>query len=254
MRRTNGADVESGPRRAMTFDRLHRGLPDEAPWFFRVVLRSRAFLIVTVAVTAILAFIAWSNPEWLLRFDQPVSDWVRGGGEQLLLAKVVTQFGSPNLAIAVGLVGVALLWRRCRASAVTLAILIAAALTTDIVLKLVVDRTRPPNPAVDTALGSFPSGHVIHAVVIFGLFPFLLWALTNRRVFLRLGFALFVVVVGSVAVSRVRLGAHWPSDVITSFFIGASLLLAAEQILTSMWATDRCASLGHHPTDPARHG
>jgi undecaprenyl-diphosphatase len=236
----------------MTFDRIHRGLPDEAPWFFRVVLRSRAFLIVTLVVTAAFAIIAVSNPEWLLRFDQPVSDWVRGGGEQLPMAKVVTQLGSPNLAIAFALVGVAILWRRCRASAVTLGILIVAALTTDIVLKLVVDRTRPPSPAVDTALGSFPSGHVIHAVVIFGLVPFLLWAVTNRPVFLRFGFALFAVVVVSVAVSRVRLGAHWPSDVITSFLIGASLLLVAEQILTSRWAIDRCASLGHHPAHPSR--
>ena len=251
-RRTNGAGVESGATRTMTFERLHRGLPDEAPWFFRVVLRSRAFLIVTFAVTALLAIIASSNPEWLLRFDQPVSDWVRGGGEQLSFAKLVTQLGSPNLAIAIGLIGVALLWRRCRASAVTLGALIAAALSVDIVLKLVVDRTRPPNPAVDTALGSFPSGHVIHAVVIFGLVPLLLWAVTNRRVFLRLGFALFAVVVVSVAVSRVRLGAHWPSDVITSFFIGASLLLAAERIVTSTWATDRCVTLGHHPTHPSQ--
>jgi undecaprenyl-diphosphatase len=238
----------------MTFDRIHRGLPDEAPWFLRVVLRSRAFLIVTLVVTAVFAIIAASNPEWLLRFDEPVSDWVRGGGDQLPLAKLVTQFGSPNLAIAVGLVGVVLLWRRCRASAVTLGVLIGAALTADIVLKLGVDRARPLNPAVDTALGSFPSGHVIHAVVIFGLVPFLLWALTNRRVFLRFGFAAFSVVVVSVAVSRVRLGAHWPSDVITSFLIGASLLLIAEQILTSRWATDRCASLGHHPAHPFRDG
>ncbi|MEA2057369.1 MAG: phosphatase PAP2 family protein [Actinomycetota bacterium] len=252
-RRVNGAVVESGAPRAMTFARLHRGLPDEAPWFFRVALRSRAFLIVTLAVTALFAIIAASNPEWLLRFDQPASDWVRGGGEQLSLTKLVTQLGSPNLAMAVGLVGVALLWRRCRASAVTLGVLIAAALSVDILLKLVVDRARPPNPAVDTALGSFPSGHVIHAVVIFGLVPLLLWTVTNRRVFLRLGFVLFAVVLVSVAVSRVRLGAHWPSDVITSFFIGASLLLAGERILTSTWAADRCVSLGHHPTQPTQH-
>ena len=114
-------------------------------------------------------------------------------------------------------------------------------------LKLVVDRARPPDPAVDTALGSFPSGHVIHAVVIFGLVLFLLWILTNRRLFLRVGFGVFTIVVVSVAVSQVRLGAHWPSDVIASFFIGASLLLAAKQLLTSSWATDRCVTRGHHP-------
>ena len=252
-RESNDAPAENSALRHITFDRIHRGLPDDAPWFFRVALRSRALLIVTVAVTALFGIIAADNPEWLLRVDEPISEWIRGDGGQLSFAKLVTQLGSPNLSIAVGVVGVVVLWRLCRASAVTLGVLIAAALATDIVLKLVVDRTRPPSPAVDTALGSFPSGHVIHAVVIFGLVPFLLWALTNRRAYLRLGFAIFTVVVASVAISRVRLGAHWPSDVMTSFLIGASLLLAAEQLLTSVWATDRCASLGHHPPHLSDH-
>jgi undecaprenyl-diphosphatase len=229
--------------------RLHHGLPDDAPWFFRVALRSRAFLIVTIGVTAVVGVIAASSPEWLLRFDRPVSDWIRGDGGQLGVVKVVTQLGSPNLAIVVGLIGVVVLWRFCRASAMTLGVLIAAALTADIALKLVVDRARPPDAAVGTALGSFPSGHVIHAVIIFGLVPFLLWVVTNRRVFLRLGFVLFAIVVVTVAVSRVRLGAHWPSDVVASFFIGASLLLGAERLLTSTWGVDRCASTGHHQPD-----
>ncbi|MFV1962035.1 MAG: phosphatase PAP2 family protein [Acidimicrobiia bacterium] len=247
-RRARGAVTGKELPGGMTFGRIHRGLPDDAPWFFRVVLRSRGFLIVTVVITVFLAVVAASNPDWLLRIDQPVSEWIRGWEGQLALAKAVTRLGSPNLAVAVGVVAVVFLWRRCRASALTLGALVAAALTVDIVLKLIVDRARPPNPAVSTELGSFPSGHVIHAVVIFGLVPFLLWVLTNQSGLLRLGFVVFAVVVLSVAVSRVRLGAHWPSDVIASLFIGASLLLGAEQLLTSTWATDRCAMLGHHPS------
>ena len=233
--------------RGIGFGRMHRGLPQDSPWFFRVVLRSRGFLIVTVVITVSLAVIAASNPEWLLRIDQPVSEWVRGWGGQPSLAKVVSRLGSPSLVVAGGVVAFSALWRRCRASALTLGTLIAAALTVDIVIKVIVDRPRPPNPAVNTEFGSFPSGHVIHAVVIFGLVPFLLWILTNRSKLLRLGFVVFAVVVLSVALSRVRLGAHWPSDVIVSFLIGASLLIGAERLITSTWATDHCASLGHHP-------
>ncbi len=241
--------TEKESLRGIEFDRMHRGLPEDAPWFFRVVLRSRGFLIVTVVITVSLAVIAASNPEWLLRIDQPVSEWIRGWGGQPSLAKIVTRLGSPTLAVAGGVVAFVVLWRRCRAAALTLGTLVAGAITIDIVLKVVVDRPRPPNPAVNTEFGSFPSGHVLHAVVIFGLVPFLLWILTNRSELLRLGFVVFAVVVLSVALSRVRLGAHWPSDVIVSFFIGASLLIGAEQLITSTWATDRCASLGHHPPD-----
>ncbi len=234
----------------MSFDQIHRGLPDETPWFFRTVLAGRRFLIVTLVTTALLGVIAANNPEWLLRIDKPVSEWVRGWEGSLLFAKVVTSLGSPNLVIGVGLIAVAFLWRRCRASALTLVALVAAALTVDTVLKVIVDRARPPNPTVSTMFGSFPSGHVTHAVIIFGLVPFLLWILTNRPAVLRLGFVVFAVVVLFVAWSRVRLGAHWPSDVIASLFIGASLLLGAEQLLTSTWSAERCAMLGHHPTFP----
>lgn len=247
--RGKDAAADADSTHAMSFDRVHFGLPEDAPWFVRVVLRSRAFLIATFVLTVVIAVIAASNPDWLLRIDEPIMEWVRGLGINLTFAKAVTQLGSPNLAIAVGLVAVVVMWNRCRASALTLGALMAAAVTTDIVLKILVDRPRPPNPAVDTQLGSFPSGHVIHAVVMFGLVPLLLWVLTNRKLHLRLGFVVFWLVVVAVAVSRVYLGAHWPSDVFASLFIGASFLLAAENLLTSDRAAERCSSLGHHPSE-----
>jgi len=227
-------------------ERVHGGLPPDTPWFFRVVLGSWQFLIATLALTLVLGTIAASNPDWLLRIDEPVSDWFRGLIEDGALTSVVTQLGSPNLAMAIGVIGVVVLWRRCRASAVTLGLLVASAVTVDILLKLVVDRSRPLDPVVDTGLGSFPSGHVIHAVVIFGLLPILLWAVTQSRAYLVAGFAIFGVSVVAVAASRVALGAHWPSDVIASFFIGASLLLGAQFLIRSVWAADRCEAHGHH--------
>ncbi|RLE11945.1 MAG: hypothetical protein DRJ28_09875 [Actinobacteria bacterium] len=229
-----------------TLGRVHRGLPPDTPWFFRVVLGSRVFLVTTVVVTLVLGSIAASNPEWLLRVDEPISEWFRGLIDDGSFATLVTHLGSPNLAMALAVIGMAVLWRRCRASAISLGLLVASATVVDIVLKLVVDRPRPMNPVVGTGLGSFPSGHVIHAVIIFGLVPMLLWTLTNSRTYLRVGFTVFGLAVTSVAVSRVALGAHWPSDVVASFFIGASLLLGAQFLIRSGWAADRCGSLGLH--------
>jgi membrane-associated phospholipid phosphatase len=234
------------PNIDMTLGRIHGGLPPDTPWFFRVVLGSWLFLLGTVFFTVVVGAIAASNPEWLLHIDEPVSEWFRGIIDDGGFTSVVTQLGSPNLAMAIGAIGVAALWRRCRASAITLGALVASAVVADVVLKVIVDRPRPLNPVVDTGLGSFPSGHVIHAVVIFGLVPLLLWAVTKSRSYLLFGFAVFGVAVSSVAVSRVALGAHWPSDVIASFFIGASLLLGAQFLIKSVWAADRCVALGHH--------
>jgi len=174
-----------------TLGRVHRGLPPDTPWFFRVVLGSRVFLVTTVVVTLVLGSIAASNPEWLLRVDEPISEWFRGLIDDGSFATLVTHLGSPNLAMALAVIGMAVLWRRCRASAISLGLLVASATVVDIVLKLVVDRPRPMNPVVGTGLGSFPSGHVIHAVIIFGLVPMLLWTLTNSRTYLRVGFTVF---------------------------------------------------------------
>jgi undecaprenyl-diphosphatase len=229
------------------FGRIHEGLPPDTPWFFRVLLGSRAFLITTVVITVVFGAIAANNPEWLLAVDEPVSEWFRGLIEDGSFATLVTHLGSPNLAMALGAIGIIVLWRRCRASAITLGLLVASATATDIVLKVIVDRPRPTNPVVATELSSFPSGHVIHVVVMFGLIPILLWAVTNSRTYFRVGFAVFGVAVVSVAVSRVALGVHWPSDVVASFFIGASLLLGAQFLIRSTRAADRCETLGLHP-------
>jgi membrane-associated phospholipid phosphatase len=230
------------------FTRVHLGLPDDSPWIFRVPLRSRAFLSVTVTITIVLGLVIAYAPQWLLWFDEPVSMWVRSTVDPDV-ARIVTLLGSPNLSLVIGVVGVAVLWRWCRASAVTVGALLASAFIVDIALKLVVDRPRPPNTLVGTALGSFPSGHVIHAVVLFGLVPMLLWVVTYRRSVLRLGFAVFAVGVLVVAISRVSLGAHWPSHVIVSLFIGLSLLLSAEKLLTSPWTTGRCSGANLHAFD-----
>jgi undecaprenyl-diphosphatase len=248
-----GSQSQLGATRIVdtTLDRIHGGLPPDTPWFFRVVLGSWVFLAATAVLTVALGTVAASNPAWLLRIDEPVSEWFRGLVEDGRFTSIVTQLGSPNLGMAIGAIGVVVLWRRCRASAITLGLLVAAAVSTDIVLKLVVDRPRPPNPIVDTGLGSFPSGHVIHAVVIFGLVPILLWAVTRSRAYLMFGFTIFGAAVVSVAVSRIALGAHWPSDVVASIFIGASLLLGAQFLIRSAWSADRCETLGLHSGHPA---
>ena len=230
----------------LAFRRTHLGLPHDAPWVVRVPLRSRSFLFVTVTITALLGVVVAFVPQWLLWFDEPASAWTRSATGDGSIARVATLFGSPNISLVIGIVGVAVLWRWCRASAATLAALLASAFIADIGLKLVVDRPRPPNPLVNTALASFPRGHVIHAVVLFGIIPMLLWVVTHRRSLLRLGFVVFTVGVLAVAISRVALGAHWPSDVIVSLFIGISLLLAAEKLLTSSWAVDQCNDAGLH--------
>ena len=78
------------------------------------------------------------------------------------------------------------------------------------------------------ALGahSFPSGHAILTFTAYGLLAHL-WASSSRSVIEKLlAYGLLGLLAIVVSIARLRLGAHWPSDVIAGFFIGALWLAA----------------------------
>jgi undecaprenyl-diphosphatase len=102
--------------------------------------------------------------------------------------------------------------------------------------KLIMRRPRPNHPEITVAVAriggtSFPSGHVINYVGVYGFLAFL----ANRYVRPP---ALKRVIVGSLATlialvgpSRIYLGHHWFSDVLASYILGSSYLI----VLTSIY-------------------
>ena len=99
------------------------------------------------------------------------------------------------------------------------------------------DRPRPDfienAAAVPGGLQSFPSGHVLQTVAVYGLLCWL-WARRSRSVPEQvLIWALFAFLTLTQAVSRLRIGAHWPSDVV------AALVVGAVWCIWVAWATDR---------------
>jgi undecaprenyl-diphosphatase len=95
------------------------------------------------------------------------------------------------------------------------------------VLKVLVARPRPPdfslNPADMFPLVnqySFPSGHVLFFVVFFGFIAYLAWLFDDRRIRTPIIAACGVLIL-LIGPSRVYLGAHWASDVLGSYIIGA---------------------------------
>jgi membrane-associated phospholipid phosphatase len=123
----------------------------------------------------------------------------------------------------------------------------------DVVVRLLVSRTRPPFGVGATEdPTSFPSGHVVLGVVVLGLLVPSVYVLTSRRWVYWSALALFFVYVPIVMLSRIVIGAHWLTDVVGSFFIGATLLLGAEYLVGSRLAHDRCDCRLHAPAVPYR--
>jgi undecaprenyl-diphosphatase len=136
------------------------------------------------------------------------------------------------MAIVVGL----LLFRRWREAIVVVVLLVAVTAGSEIVKQLVA-RPRPPgyNESTVGIVYSFPSGHVLEAVTMYGIIAVLVWRSALPVALRVLIPVVFLVVVILVGIARVAVAAHYPSDVLASALggIGCVALFAwASAVLT----------------------
>lgn len=92
-----------------------------------------------------------------------------------------------------------------------------------VIIKPFVHFPRPPGLVQSPASWSFPSGHTLFAVALFGFLAVLLAG--NRRHFTRrCAYSIAAVLAGCELFSRVYLGAHWLTDVVGSTLLALSLI------------------------------
>lgn len=110
------------------------------------------------------------------------------------------------------------LWLRGPRAAFTIAAAIAIAAPVWLGLTELFAVPRPSGESIriyeELAAGSFPSGHVYHALVAWGVFA----AMTRVSLWIAVGLALVT------GVARVYLGAHYPVDVVAGLIAGAAFL------------------------------
>ncbi len=115
-------------------------------------------------------------------------------------------------------------------AAATLAAVAVATEGLNAILKLAFHRVRPSLWAVATLHSyTFPSGHAMAAVAIYGMAAVLavrLWPGVARPA--EIGMPVLALLIG---VSRVYLGVHWPTDVLAGFAAGAFILSGGVYVL-----------------------
>lgn len=187
-------------------------------------------LAVTLAALSIAARLFPGQLDWV---DGRLADLVNSP-RYLEFFRDVSQLGSTEVTVAVAALGSLIVWKRCRALAVLYPTAVLGGLVLNVVLKVAIGRSRPPESLTGTALDSFPSGHTIQAVIALGMLPAVLYALTGRRAVSLAASGLTAMSVVGVGISRVVLGAHWPTDIVGGILVGVLVLLAAEQALEHM--------------------
>ncbi len=142
----------------------------------------------------------------------------------------VSGFGQISVTLLLFILILGFLYRKGyrKEAAFVPAVLLTPAL--NILLKELVARPRPSEALVSVfeplPQYSYPSGHVMYYVVFFGFLAFLAASLPKLeprwRIFL-LSVSLPLILL--VGVSRIYLGAHWPSDVVGAYLFGGLYLI-----------------------------
>lgn len=138
--------------------------------------------------------------------------------------RAITDTGQPLTVIlfAVGLLIWALFDRN--AAIVQSSIVVLGTVVVSTILKTVLRRARPVNDYVASMIFktfSFPSGHAAAATVGFGLLAYFSFVLLSMPLGFLVGIALILYIL-LIGVSRVYLGAHYPSDVLGGMILGCA--------------------------------
>jgi membrane-associated phospholipid phosphatase len=152
--------------------------------------------------------------DWLERID-----WVH------LLGRTEVGVG------AAVLVGVATL--RCLPFAAAYIGAVVVSLGTTTVVRALVERERPPGTTLTGWEDSYPSGHMVQAVLLGGLVPLALHVLTRSVLLTRIVGALLAIAIALGALVRMHRALHWPTDVLGGVALGVTVVLLV------LWALER---------------
>jgi membrane-associated phospholipid phosphatase len=172
----------------------------------------------------------------MVHFDSAVASWLHTNatGFATGVMSVVTQLGGAEVLLAVALVAaLALLLRRRVAHAALMVAALAGGEALNWALKAAFDRPRPQfaEPLATAAGFSFPSGHAMVSLTVYGALAFVIASgVESRRMrMLVLGSAGALVLV--IGFSRVYLGVHYPSDVLAGYSAGLAWLMVCALVL-----------------------
>ncbi len=183
------------------------------------------------AAMALAAAVA--NGALLRVWDEPIRSWITDHRTDALdsFFLTVTRLGSWQVVVIGLVVLLALAWRVCAPMAGLLIVATLARPVFEWLIKSGVGRVRPSEGALVSSAGpSFPSGHVMASIALWGLVPPVVALLTRRRTLWWIATIVSGTIIVLVAASRVYIGVHWFSDVIGAFLFGAVFLLVIERI------------------------
>jgi membrane-associated phospholipid phosphatase len=179
------------------------------------------------ACLVILLGLSWLGQEvWekeAFGFDTTVLLWLHQYANPVLDAAMlkITTLGNPQFVVVVVVLSLGWLWwRQRRLEAKVFAIACLGALILNQGLKLFFAKPRPQlwTRLIAESSFSFPSGHALGSLVLYGFLAYVLAVQFPR--FSGWIYSLAVGIIAAIGVSRLYLGVHWPTDIIAGYAVG----------------------------------
>ncbi len=106
------------------------------------------------------------------------------------------------------------------------------------VLKNIIERSRPSWKWIVQGGFSYPSGHTISALLLYGTLILLVLKKVNGK-YKKLLVALFSIMIVLTGISRIYFGAHYLTDVLASLILGTIILIITNMIMNKEFKNDK---------------
>jgi undecaprenyl-diphosphatase len=211
--------------------------------------RVRSWPALAWLLVSVICFVALTdslNAPTLIDFDtrlaMSIKAWRGSRLDQLMLS--LTAFGGWSMTV-IALTTTLGLWAADhRREAILTLIVTAGVMLLNLLLKFLIDRPRPDVALIylisGTRFASFPSGHTMGALATLGSLMVVAQRMGAPVWAQWLGWLLSGLLIAGIAISRVYLGAHFPSDVLGGLLVSSAwLLIVAGSLERDSQAEDR---------------
>jgi len=150
---------------------------------------------------------------------------IRGEGLTKIV-KIITLFGESKLilVLVVALAGI-FYFTKHKADAYMMCLNLFNIVILNKGIKYLVRRERPLNMLIEEDGFSFPSGHSMLSIGVYGFLMFLIYKSNLEKKYKTILMTLLTIIIVVVGLTRMYLGVHYPSDVIGGYLITGAYLI-----------------------------